>query len=339
MTDSFGARLRRQRERQHITLAHIAASTKIKASLFEGLERDDVSKWPGGIFRRSFVRAYAAAINLDPDEVCQEFLERFPDGEATAANRGSSRSHGSAAVARAATPARPTSPPSPPAAEPSARPVSGSAWGPWVNEPVMRGDTGDSRSDGPRDTRTDADAADDTDEAETTDEAMPRLALADQGLALLRTPLPTSTVMRWRTVALDLGLILVVALSAFIIVNHFWACLAVTSVAYYLLSTLLLGYTPGMLMFSVPSAAVPAPGDGQNSVERALEMRAELTSEPFMPASARPHRQALRTSSPAATATRDQAAHDEDGSLMTDGDLAYSTLPPPVDISTRRVRA
>lgn len=79
MTDSFGARLRRQRERQHVTLAQIAASTKIQASLFEGLERNDVSRWPGGIFRRSFIRAYAEAIGLNPDHVCREFLERFPE--------------------------------------------------------------------------------------------------------------------------------------------------------------------------------------------------------------------------------------------------------------------
>ena len=57
MTDSFGTRLRRQRERRQVSLADIAAHTKIKASLFEELERDDASHWPSGIFRRSFVRA------------------------------------------------------------------------------------------------------------------------------------------------------------------------------------------------------------------------------------------------------------------------------------------
>lgn len=78
-TDSFGARLRRQREQQQLTLAQIAATTKIQASLFAGLERDDVSRWPSGLFRRSFVRAYADAIGLDPEAVCREFIERFPD--------------------------------------------------------------------------------------------------------------------------------------------------------------------------------------------------------------------------------------------------------------------
>ena len=79
MTESFGARLRRQREEQNIALVTIAAQTKIKASLLESLERDDVSRWPSGIFRRAYVRAYAHAIGLNPDDVLREFLEKYPD--------------------------------------------------------------------------------------------------------------------------------------------------------------------------------------------------------------------------------------------------------------------
>jgi hypothetical protein len=43
------------------------------------LERDDLSRWPSGIFRRAFIRAYAAGIGLDPDAIAKEFAERFPD--------------------------------------------------------------------------------------------------------------------------------------------------------------------------------------------------------------------------------------------------------------------
>ena len=79
MRESFGARLRQRREDQQIDLLAIAEQTKIKLSLLEGLERDDVSRWPSGIFRRAFVRAYAHAIALPPDDVVREFLERHPD--------------------------------------------------------------------------------------------------------------------------------------------------------------------------------------------------------------------------------------------------------------------
>lgn len=79
MSDSFGARLRQRRERQEIALSTIAEQTKIKLSLLEALERDDVSHWPSGIFRRAFIRAYAHAIGLDPDVVVREFLEVHSD--------------------------------------------------------------------------------------------------------------------------------------------------------------------------------------------------------------------------------------------------------------------
>ena len=79
MAESFGARLRQQREQQQITLASVAEQTKIKQSLLEALERDDVSHWPAGIFRRAFIRTYANAIGLEPDVVVREFLELYPD--------------------------------------------------------------------------------------------------------------------------------------------------------------------------------------------------------------------------------------------------------------------
>ena len=77
--ERIGRRLRRERERRQIALASIAANSKISVSLFADLERDDVSRWPSGIFRRSFIRAYAQAVGLDPEETTREFLERFPD--------------------------------------------------------------------------------------------------------------------------------------------------------------------------------------------------------------------------------------------------------------------
>src|SRR5512142_1812882 len=79
MDGSFGARLRQRREEQSIPLSAIAEQTKIKESLLDALERDDVSRWPSGIFRRAYVRAYAHAIGLSPEAVVREFLELYPD--------------------------------------------------------------------------------------------------------------------------------------------------------------------------------------------------------------------------------------------------------------------
>ena len=79
MPESFGARLRQRREQRQVALTTIAEQTKIKISLLEELERDDVSHWPSGIFRRAFIRAYAHAIGLEPAPVVREFLEIHPD--------------------------------------------------------------------------------------------------------------------------------------------------------------------------------------------------------------------------------------------------------------------
>ena len=84
--------MRQERERRNISIASISESTKILGALLEGLENDDVSRWPTGFYRRAFMRAYAKAIGVDADAALKEFLERFPEpedqGTVSAAQRG-----------------------------------------------------------------------------------------------------------------------------------------------------------------------------------------------------------------------------------------------------------
>ena len=111
--ETLGARLRRERERRQIALSSISANTKISASLFDALERGDVSRWPAGIYRRSWVRAYAQAIGLDPDTVAREFAEQFPDPLDTPLPLEPPAPLPSAAALVAATPVPVTPPPAP----------------------------------------------------------------------------------------------------------------------------------------------------------------------------------------------------------------------------------
>lgn len=78
---AFCARLKLERERRGTSLRAIADTTKVKASLLEAMERGDVSRWPKGIYRRSFFREYVAAVGLPSEPYAAEFLELFPDGE------------------------------------------------------------------------------------------------------------------------------------------------------------------------------------------------------------------------------------------------------------------
>lgn len=70
----FGAQLKQARESRGISLRQIATSTKISTVALEALERGDLSKLPGGIFSRAFVRAYAIEVGLDPEEISKQFL-------------------------------------------------------------------------------------------------------------------------------------------------------------------------------------------------------------------------------------------------------------------------
>ena len=64
---AYCERLKDARERKGIALDTIAARTKVSESLFAALERSDVSRWPTGIYRRSFFRAYASEVGLPVD--------------------------------------------------------------------------------------------------------------------------------------------------------------------------------------------------------------------------------------------------------------------------------
>jgi transcriptional regulator with XRE-family HTH domain len=77
----FCLALKAARERNGITLAAIANATKIPASMFAALERNDLRRWPKGLFRRSFFRDYVRMIGVPVPEACAEFLRLFPDHE------------------------------------------------------------------------------------------------------------------------------------------------------------------------------------------------------------------------------------------------------------------
>jgi transcriptional regulator with XRE-family HTH domain len=79
--DAFGLHLRRARLQRGIGLAQIAGATKIAEALLAGLEGNDFSEWPSGIYARAWVRQYAAAIGVDADRTVDEFCRYFPQAD------------------------------------------------------------------------------------------------------------------------------------------------------------------------------------------------------------------------------------------------------------------
>ena len=79
--EAFGPNLRRLRVQRGISLERIAAATKVSADLWSGLEQNDFSRWPTGIYARAYVRAYAIEVGVDPDTTVDEFCRLFPNGD------------------------------------------------------------------------------------------------------------------------------------------------------------------------------------------------------------------------------------------------------------------
>jgi cytoskeletal protein RodZ len=94
----FGRRLREARERRGISLRQIANATKIGMRALEALERNDISRLPGGIFSRAFVRSYAIEVGLDPETTLQEFIAQFPPDSVTVGHLTSFRSEDHQAI-------------------------------------------------------------------------------------------------------------------------------------------------------------------------------------------------------------------------------------------------
>ncbi len=85
MSEALGPKLKRAREASGVALRDVALSTKISVTALEALERNDFSRLPGGIFGRAFIRGYATAVGLDPEETVQEFLAEISRSESEAA--------------------------------------------------------------------------------------------------------------------------------------------------------------------------------------------------------------------------------------------------------------
>jgi len=79
----FGSKLREARERRGVSLREIANATKISVAVLEALERNDISRLPGGIFSRAIVRSYAVQVGLDPESATHDFIGAFPQDSVT----------------------------------------------------------------------------------------------------------------------------------------------------------------------------------------------------------------------------------------------------------------
>ena len=79
MAESIGEKLRLAREARGIALRDISEQTRISMRYLEAIESDDYRRLPGGIFNRSFIRAYAKFIGYDEAQAIDEYGSTLRD--------------------------------------------------------------------------------------------------------------------------------------------------------------------------------------------------------------------------------------------------------------------
>jgi cytoskeleton protein RodZ len=73
MAATIGEQLRLAREARGIGLREICDQTRISVHYLEAIEANDYKRLPGGVFNRSFIKAYAKCIGYDEREAIEGY--------------------------------------------------------------------------------------------------------------------------------------------------------------------------------------------------------------------------------------------------------------------------
>ena len=79
MEATIGEQLRLAREGRGIPLREISDQTRISIHYLEAIESNDYKRLPGGIFNRSFVKAYAKYVGYDEKEAIEGYTRYMRD--------------------------------------------------------------------------------------------------------------------------------------------------------------------------------------------------------------------------------------------------------------------
>lgn len=78
-----GGRLQEARQLAKLSLRQVSDSTKIPVDILQAIERSDVSRVPGGLYVRGYVRSFATVVGLDPASTVAAFVAQFPNDSVT----------------------------------------------------------------------------------------------------------------------------------------------------------------------------------------------------------------------------------------------------------------
>jgi cytoskeletal protein RodZ len=75
------------RQKRGISLAAIAAATKINSRYLEAIETGRYDRLPGEVYARNYIRQYAKAIDYEEDALIEEYVSTLPPKEPAVAPR------------------------------------------------------------------------------------------------------------------------------------------------------------------------------------------------------------------------------------------------------------
>ena len=70
--------LHRARLQRGIGLSRLAALTLLSPPILDKIDEGRFAELPGGLYARSYIRAFASAVGLDPEEAVRDLAERLP---------------------------------------------------------------------------------------------------------------------------------------------------------------------------------------------------------------------------------------------------------------------
>jgi cytoskeletal protein RodZ len=79
MAETIGELLRLAREERGVPLREVSDQTRISIHYLEAIESNDYNRLPGGIFNRSFVKAYARYVGYDEKKAVEGYTRYMRD--------------------------------------------------------------------------------------------------------------------------------------------------------------------------------------------------------------------------------------------------------------------
>lgn len=87
----LGQRLREAREARGLTISEVGTATRVSERALLAMERERFHLLPAGVFRRTYIKAYAEAVGLDARACVGTYVQQFEavasiDGDRRAAD-------------------------------------------------------------------------------------------------------------------------------------------------------------------------------------------------------------------------------------------------------------